>query len=89
MESNNETDTQTVNNMVKRFFEEALEQPYQPNTQDNPLHEKNIEKLLKKYELSYIYQPNGTNRSPDFKVEYLPGKTIDIECKSCKYTSCL
>ena len=36
MESNNETDTQTVNNMMKRFFEETLEQPYQPNTQDDP-----------------------------------------------------
>ena len=54
------------------------------------IHEKNIEKLLIKHELIYIYQPNGTNESPDFKVEYLPGKTIDIECKSCRLsTSCL
>ena len=35
--------TQTVNNMMKRFFEEILEQPYQPNTQDN------LKKILKNY----------------------------------------
>ena len=60
--------------------------PYQPNSQDNPLHEQQIEALLKKHEFNYIYQPNGTQASPDFRVQLVSGRTVDIECKSSKQT---
>ena len=34
---------------MKQFFEEVLGLPYKSNSQDNPLHENQVEDLLKKH----------------------------------------
>tara|TARA_Y100000015_G_C2357084_1_gene73440 strand:- start:39 stop:632 length:594 start_codon:yes stop_codon:yes gene_type:complete len=33
-----------------------------------------------------VYQPNGDQQSPDFRVKHEEGETQDIECKSSKQT---
>ena len=71
---------------MKQFFEEVLGLPYKSNSQDNPLHEQQVEDLLIKHNLKYVAQPNGIQASPDFRVTLDDGKTIDIECKSSKQT---
>jgi len=63
---------------MKQFFQEVLLLPYKTNSQDNPLHEKQVMALLDKFGYKYEYQPNGEQNSPDFPS----GKTVDIECKS-------
>ena len=70
----------------KLFFEEALRLPYKSNSQDNPLHELQVQVLLIKYGFEYEYQPNGLQQSPDFRVTLDDGRTVDIECKSSKQT---
>ena len=71
---------------MKQFWQEVLLLPYKSNSQDNPLHEKQVMALLNKYGYKYEYQPNGSQNSPDFRV-YLPsGKIVDIECKSSEQT---
>jgi nitrous oxide reductase len=72
-----------MTNSLNEFFIDCLDLKYHSNSQDNPLHEKEVEKLLKKHNLKYEYQPNGTHQSPDFRVHH-NGKTYDIECKSSK-----
>lgn len=72
-----------MTNKLNQFFIECLDLKYQGNSQDNPLHEKQVEDLLKKHNLTYESQPNGIQNSPDFRVHY-NGKTYDIECKSNK-----
>ena len=52
----------------RSFFEEALRLPYKSNSQDNPLHELQVQALLIKYGFEYEYQPNGLQQSPDFRV---------------------
>jgi hypothetical protein len=71
---------------MKKFWQEVLLLPYKSNSQDNPLHEKQVEELLIKHGLRYIAQPNGIQASPDFRVFFNDGKTVDIECKSSKQT---
>ena len=71
---------------MKAFWEEVLRLPYKSNSQDNPLHEKQVEELLIKHNLKYVAQPNGIQASPDFRVFLENGKTVDIECKSSKQT---
>ena len=71
---------------MNQFFKEVLELPYKSNSQDNPLHEKQVEDLLIKHGFDYIAQPNGIQASPDFRVTLSTGKTVDIECKSSKQT---
>ena len=71
---------------MKHFFKEALKLPYKSNSQDNPLHEQQVEELLIKHGFDYVAQPNGIQASPDFRVTLDDGKTIDIECKSSKQT---
>ena len=71
---------------MKAFWEEVLQLPYKSNSQDNPLHEKQVEELLIKHNLEYVAQPNGIQASPDFRVFLENGKTVDIECKSSKQT---
>ena len=71
---------------MKAFWEEVLQLPYKSNSQDNPLHEKQVEELLIKHNLKYVAQPNGIQASPDFRVFLENGKTVDIECKSSKQT---
>ena len=71
---------------MKQFFKEVLGLPYKSNSQDNPLHEQQVEDLLIKHNLKYVAQPNGIQASPDFRVTLDDGKTIDIECKSSKQT---
>ena len=71
---------------MKQFFQEALQLPYKSNSQDNPLHELQVEELLKKHRFNYVSQPNGIQSSPDFRVTLDDGKTVDIECKSSKGT---
>jgi hypothetical protein len=71
---------------LNKFFIECLKLKYQRNSQDNPLHERQVENLLKKHNLKYEYQPNGPQNSPDFRVHY-NGKPRDIECKSRKQAS--
>ena len=71
---------------MRNFWYEVLELPYKSNSQDNPLHEEQVESLLKKHDLKYIAQPNGIQASPDFRVFLPTGKTVDIECKSSKNT---
>ena len=63
---------------MRQFFEEVLQLPYKSNSQDNPLHESQVEELLKKHGLHYIAQPNGIQASPDFRVILDNGKTVDI-----------
>ena len=74
------------NDMVRfqKFWKEVLLLPYQPNSQDNPLHELQVMALLQKYRFEFEYQPNGDQQSPDFRVTLDDGKTVDIECKSSK-----
>ena len=48
----------------RSFFEEALRLPYKSNSQDNPLHELQVQALLIKYGFEYEYQPNGLQQSP-------------------------
>jgi hypothetical protein len=71
---------------MKKFWQEVLLLPYKSNSQDNPLHEKQVEELLIKHGFRYIAQPNGIQASPDFRVFLEDGKTVDIECKSSKQT---
>ena len=71
---------------MRNFWYEVLGLPYKSNSQDNPLHEEQVESLLKKHDLKYIAQPNGIQASPDFRVFLPTGKTVDIECKSSKNT---
>ena len=52
---------------MKKFWQEVLLLPYKSNSQDNPLHEKQVEELLIKHGLRYISQPNGIQASPDFR----------------------
>ena len=59
------------------FFEDCLRLPYKPNSQDNPEHEDQVEELLKKHGLNYVGQPNGTQRSPDFRIFY-ESREIDV-----------
>lgn len=66
---------------LNQFFIDCLDLKYHSNSQDNPVHEHEVAKLLIKHNLKYEYQPNGTQNSPDFRVHY-NGKTYDIECKS-------
>jgi len=71
---------------MKQFWQEVLLLPYKSNSQDNPLHEKQVMALLDKFGYEYEYQPNGEQNSPDFRVTLDNGKTVDIECKSSKQT---
>jgi len=67
---------------MKQFWQEVLLLPYKPNSQDNPLHEKQVMELLDKFGYNYVYQPNGSQNSPDFRVSIPNGRVVDIECKS-------
>jgi len=67
---------------MQQFWQEVLLLPYKSNSQDNPLHEKQVMALLDKFNYKYEYQPNGEQNSPDFRVHLPSGKTVDIECKS-------
>lgn len=71
---------------MKNFWEDVLLLPYKPNSQDNPLHEKQVEELIIKHGFDYAYQPNGSQSSPDFRLILDSGKTVDIECKSSRQT---
>lgn len=71
---------------MNQFFSEVLTLGYKSNSQDNPLHELQVEALLVKYGINYQAQPNGIQNSPDFRVTLDNGKTVDIECKSSKQT---
>ena len=50
------------------FFQDVLRLPYKPNSQQNPLHENQVEDLLIKHGFQYEAQPNGIQNSPDFRV---------------------
>jgi len=69
---------------MKNFFQDVLRLPFKTNSQDNPLHEQQVEDLLIKHGINYQAQPNGIQNSPDFRVTLDNGKTVDIECKSSK-----
>jgi hypothetical protein len=69
---------------MKQFWQEVLLLPFNTNSQDNPLHEKQVMDLLDKFGYNYVWQPNGPQNSPDFRVTLDNGKTVDIECKSSK-----
>ena len=71
---------------MKQFWQEVLSLPYKSNSQDNPLHENQVEELLIKHGFDYVAQPNGIQASPDFRVKLPNGNTVDIECKSSKQT---
>ena len=71
---------------MHQFFKEVLELSYKSNSQDNPLHENQVEDLLIKHGFDYVAQPNGIQASPDFRVTLKNGKTVDIECKSSEQT---
>ena len=71
---------------MNKFWCEVLTLPYKSNSQDNPLHEQQVEELLIKHNLDYVAQPNGIQASPDFRVTLKNGKSVDIECKSSKQT---
>ena len=67
---------------MKHFFKEALELPYKSNSQDNPLHEQQVEELLIKHGFDYVAQPNGIQASPDFRVTLDNGRIVDIEIQA-------
>jgi hypothetical protein len=69
---------------MNQFWQEVLKLPYKSNSQDNPLHEHQVKDLLDKHGFNYVYQPNGSQASPDFRVTLSNGRTVDIECKSSK-----
>jgi len=69
---------------MKQFWQEVLALPYQSNSQDNSLHEQQVMALLDKFGYSYVYQPNGPQASPDFRVTLPNGRVVDVECKSSK-----
>jgi hypothetical protein len=71
---------------VKNFWQEVLLLPYKSNSQDNSFHEQQVMALLDKFGYEYVWQPNGPQNSPDFRVTLPSGKTVDIECKSSKQT---
>jgi NADPH:quinone reductase-like Zn-dependent oxidoreductase len=71
---------------MKSFWQEVLQLPYKSNSQDNPLHEQQVRELLDKYGFNYVWQPNGPQQSPDFRVTLPNGRVVDIECKSSKNT---
>ena len=66
---------------MKEFFIKVLKLEWKPNPQDNPQHELQVKALLDSEGIAYEYQPNGSQQSPDFRVNY-NNSTIDIECKS-------
>jgi hypothetical protein len=68
---------------MNEFFKDCLSLPFKTNSQDNPLHELQVEELLKKHCLEYKSQPYGIQNSPDFHV-YWNGKVYSVECKSSK-----
>ena len=53
---------------MKQFWQEVLLLPFKTNSQDNPLHEKQVMDLLDKFGYNYVWQPNGPQNSPDFRV---------------------
>lgn len=61
-----------------------MQLPYRSNSQDNPLHENQVRELLDKHGFDYVWQPNGPQQSPDFRVTLPNGRVVDIECKSSK-----
>jgi len=69
----------TIKTSFNKFLEDVVKLPYKPNQQNNPQHENQIEELLKKYEIKYEPQPNGSQAFPDF---YLPDQDLNLECKS-------
>lgn len=69
---------------MKQFWQEVLTLPYKSNSQDNSLHEQQVMTLLDKFGYQYVYQPNGSQASPDFRVTLPNGRVVDIECKSSK-----
>lgn len=69
---------------MKQFWQEVLQLPYKSNSQDNPLHEQQVRELLDKHGYDYVWQPNGPQNSPDFRVTLPNGRVVDIECKSSK-----
>ena len=71
---------------MKQFFRDVLTLGYKSNSQDNPLHEQQVEELLIKHNINYVAQPNGIQNSPDFRVTLENGRTVDLECKSSRQT---
>jgi hypothetical protein len=70
---------------INQFFSACLLLPYRSNSQDNPHHERQVGELLDQFKLTYQYQPNGSQNSPDYRVVDKDGnKVVDIECKSSK-----
>lgn len=69
---------------MKAFFQDCLTLGFATNSQDNPLHEQQVEALLIKHGIKYQAQPNGIQNSPDFRVWLSDGSTVDVECKSSK-----
>ena len=69
---------------MKEFWQEVLQLPYKSNTQDNSHHERQVKNLLDRFGYEYVWQPNGSQNSPDFRVTLPSKKVVDIECKSSK-----
>lgn len=75
---------------LKNLIVDLKNVTYSQNIFNHKEHEKCVEKILiengftlNNLELYYIYQPNGSQMPPDFKV-YDKDEYIDIECKSKK-----
>ena len=64
---------------LEAFLRDVLKLPYKPNPQYNPEHENQVENLLKKHNIKYVAQPNGSQKFPDFHLEEYD---IFLECKS-------
>lgn len=71
---------------MKQFWQEVLLLPYKSNSQDNPLHEQQVMALLDKFGYTYVWQPNGPQKFPDFSVTLPSGRIVNIECKSSAKT---
>jgi len=77
------------------FFLGVLEMEYYPGGYQNSPHEEKIKALLRRHGFkmvegrsniqdgTFVYQPYGNNKNPDFLVQYR-GKQYSIECKTSK-----
>jgi|TARA_R110000787_G_C13387878_1_gene442379 hypothetical protein len=71
---------------LKNFFTECLSLPWVSNLNDFK-HETQIEDLLRKHDISYVRQPFGSQKFPDFHICLENDEVISLECKSVK-TGC-
>jgi hypothetical protein len=85
----------TIENKLIPFFKEVLTLPFVSNAKEFNKnesiiivrgHEMLIKEKLIKHELAFKHQPNGSQKSPDFRINLDKKKFLDVEIKSSKKT---